>query len=320
MGVHASDYEPTSYSLWYEYVSGRVPGLCAEIDPLIAGGKRLSVEQTQSLYDRYVRGRAEEAVNKARSALAMVIAQMQEALSSASVSGTEFASVLETFGAKLVEANSVDAIREQVEAMVSDAAGMRASIRSLGEDLRSNQSEVERLNRELERLREDVLTDPLTGLVNRRGFDVALASLKEGAERGEASFSIVLADIDHFKQINDRFGHLVGDRVIQQVASILRSCTRGGDSAVRYGGEEFALLLPGTSKHGAHVVAENIRTGVQRAVIRSLQANATIGTVTISLGISTFRPGEHVEHCTQRADLALYAAKQNGRNCVAVEP
>ncbi|MGI9024236.1 MAG: GGDEF domain-containing protein [Burkholderiaceae bacterium] len=197
---------------------------------------------------------------------------------------------------------------------------MRQSIDSLGSDLRANQTEVERLSQELVRLREDVLTDPLTALVNRRGFDVALDGLRAAVEQGNPSFSIVMIDIDHFKRVNDSHGHLVGDRVIQQVAGITKSCTRGGDTVVRYGGEEFAVLLPATSIQGARVVAENIRVAVQRAVMRPLRADSSIGPVTVSLGIGTFRAGEHVEHCTQRADLALYAAKQKGRNCIALEP
>jgi diguanylate cyclase len=91
---------------------------------------------------------------------------------------------------------------------------------------------------------------------------------------------------------------LVGDRVIQQVATIIKSCTRGDDVAVRYGGEEFAVLLPATSKAGAHVVAENIRVRVQRAVVRPRRSGHAVGSITVSLGVATFRSGEHVEHCT----------------------
>ncbi len=319
MGAHASGFDPRSYAVWYEYVEGGLPGLREEVDALIAGGKRLNGEQTESLYVRHIRHRAEETVDRARAALASLLAQMHGALHSASASGEEFAAVLDTFGTQLAETKSVATMREQVDTMRADTASMRNSIDHLSTELSTNQQEVERLKDELSRLREDVLTDPLTGLVNRRGFDTALAGLKIAVTQGNPVFSVVLADIDHFKAINDTHGHLIGDRVIQQVAAIIKSCTRGGDTAVRYGGEEFAVVLPGTSRAGARVVAENVRTGVQRAVIRGL-TNTHIGSVTISLGIATYRAGEPVEHCTQRADMALYMSKQGGRNRITIEP
>jgi diguanylate cyclase len=183
----------------------------------------------------------------------------------------------------------------------------------------SNKAQVGRLTEELSRLREDVLTDPLTGLKNRRGFDAAISSLKSIADAGSEPFSIVIIDIDHFKKINDTHGHLVGDRVIQQVADTMKSCVRGGDTAARYGGEEFALLLPATALHGAQTVADYIRNSLQRSTVRGLK-KGSVDSVTVSAGVTAFRLGEDVEECIRRADQALYAAKNGGRNRVVVAP
>jgi diguanylate cyclase (GGDEF)-like protein len=166
-------------------------------------------------------------------------------------------------------------------------------------------------------MRELSATDSLTGIPNRRGFDERLNLEWNRAKRDKAILSMLMMDIDKFKNYNDTYGHLQGDKALQSVAkTIEKSLKRSTDYAARWGGEEFVVLLPATDMNGAHDFAESIRRNVENTLIPC--ENNTDNKVTISVGINTITP-EHesvVEDFTNGADQALYRAKETGRNRV----
>jgi diguanylate cyclase (GGDEF)-like protein len=152
--------------------------------------------------------------------------------------------------------------------------------------------------------------DSLTGLWNRRKMDQILLSETERSSRYSASLSVVMVDIDHFKSVNDNFGHEVGDTVLSSIAALMKDCTRAGDSVGRWGGEEFLVVLPETDVKGALEYAERMRRAVECNVF---EENVR---VTSSFGVTQYRIGEPVNEFVARADEALYDAKENGRNRV----
>jgi diguanylate cyclase len=164
----------------------------------------------------------------------------------------------------------------------------------------------------LEGLRQAANTDPLTGLHNRRAMDQHLDALWNGQDG--APLSVLMLDIDHFKRINDTYGHPCGDLVIRQVAETLHHCLRAEDSAFRYGGEEFMVLLPNTSMEGAVSVAESIRGRVEQLHMTHHDGGSMH--CTVSLGVASRHAQEDCHSLFQRADRALYQAKQHGRNRV----
>jgi diguanylate cyclase (GGDEF)-like protein len=163
------------------------------------------------------------------------------------------------------------------------------------------------------------LRDPLTGLANRRYFESVLFSELDRVSRtGEAAL-LLMVDIDHFKLINDQHGHPVGDRVLKKVTDTLTACVRPMDTLVRYGGEEFAVILPGCQSTFAHTIAERIRRTIENTWLRvspSLALN-----VTVSIGGSLAFPWTRLTGAlwTSHADHQLYLAKAKGRNCVCIE-
>ena len=183
--------------------------------------------------------------------------------------------------------------------------------------VRERTEELEQAN---EQLRAISLTDGLTHVANRRRFDEKLETEWNRALRHEHELSLILLDIDHFKQVNDRFGHLVGDDCLVALASILSDeVQRSGDLVARYGGEEFAILLPATDVAGAQQVAERMRLSVARTPVNSGEHMSPVS-LTISLGVATLTPNRQsdCQELIRRADEALYAAKADGRNRVVV--
>jgi len=176
--------------------------------------------------------------------------------------------------------------------------------------------EVERYNtavlrQALEHQLHEALTDPLTGLYNRRAMDQRLGEL--WSETGDGPLAMLVLDIDYLKRINDTYGHVGGDNAIREVASTLRRCIRVKDSAFRYGGEEFLVLLPDTALEGATSVAESIRGRIEAHNLESSMP------LTVSLGVASRRAQDDPVGLFERADRALYQAKHRGRNRVVHE-
>jgi two-component system, cell cycle response regulator len=190
---------------------------------------------------------------------------------------------------------------------------------SLGPDRCPIYLELERSNQELHQLREQVIRDPMTGLYNKRYFSAALATEMERSRRNRLATSLILLDIDHFKRINDTYGHVAGDKVLERLARILEQTVRMIDIPCRYGGEEFAIILPSTPLTIACQVAERVRAAIEETRI-ALDAQ-TIN-ITASLGVSSFFDDQESTplNLIERADKELYTAKQNGRNRVQSEP
>ncbi|MBN95830.1 MAG: GGDEF domain-containing protein [Deltaproteobacteria bacterium] len=160
---------------------------------------------------------------------------------------------------------------------------------------------------------ENARTDPLTGLNTRRYLDDYLSDLVAAHERNARAISVLMIDLDHFKQVNDGFGHAIGDQVLQDVSQLIQTAIRSGDTAVRYGGEEFCVVLPGASEAIALRVAERIRSSTETS---SREREGRAPKVTVSIGAATLAPNEDAAHWLERADAALYIAKRDGRNRV----
>jgi diguanylate cyclase len=175
------------------------------------------------------------------------------------------------------------------------------------------------LRTKLADVRKESMTDPLTHIANRKAFDESIrGALAAVAEDGEAA-TLLLCDIDHFKNFNDNWGHQTGDQVLRLVAACLAENVKGRDTAARYGGEEFAVLLRGTPLEAATRVANQIRTTVETKKLVKKSTGDILGSITISIGVAQLAAGETAENVIRRADACLYGAKHNGRNLVVNE-
>jgi diguanylate cyclase len=218
---------------------------------------------------------------------------------------------------KSVDINDLSIIKDK---LLSSTESIKAKTKAMGETLNKKQEQFkameERLNDvgvELEEAQKKTLTDGLTGLYNRFAFDRAIELETRKSTNNKNPLSIIMFDLDHFKQVNDKFGHQAGDEVLRIVSKRASEFTRKTDFLARYGGEEFILILPQTRLHDAKVIAEKIRSNVASKPVKHEEINIFART---SLGVCQHRHGEHSKELVERADKALYKAKNNGRNCV----
>lgn len=230
----------------------------------------------------------------------------------------------ETYAASLANAqrrlNSLDEpeqVRVVVKLLVAENERMRRDTAELRAKLESSQAMVQSLKVDLDDAQKEGLLDPLTRVGNRRAFDNAIGVIfPEAAKKGMA-LSLVMCDIDNFKRINDTFGHGVGDEVLRMFTKVLTENARQGDIVTRYGGEEFAVILPGSNQDGAFAFAERVRRQFEAKRMTLRTTSKSVGQITASFGVAERRDGEEVEYFIERADLKLYEAKKGGRNRVA---
>lgn len=314
MSKYKTAATPAAYAMWYDYVSGTNVSLKTELDVLLKSQESLSGEQVDALFSKHISECDRETMKRVHADMRRVMSNIAESASQTGNSASQFGRMLEGYGDRLRTDLNSGEVQDIVDGLSGETERMRDSMDSLNNRLAESRSEVDKLRDELRRVKEEAVTDPLTGLLNRKGFSMAMAEATAGDQ-----LCLLILDIDHFKRINDNYGHLLGDKVIQFVGKSLLATVKGKDTASRYGGEEFAVLLPETDLTGAYAVAEQIRSGIEKARIRRMDSKESIGTVTISIGIARYRPGETEAEFIARADEALYCSKNQGRNQVSME-
>jgi diguanylate cyclase len=234
-------------------------------------------------------------------------------------SASDYSDKLEEYSNKLHEANDLSQLQNFIEDIIKDTNKMAESSRQLNQELEEATSQIQTLNKQLEETEREVLLDALTGLNNRKAFDRKINDLCEKFDKDEGFFSVVMLDIDFFKKFNDQYGHQVGDEVLRIVGSHLKKNLKGKDFPSRYGGEEFIVLMPDTNLGKAYIVAEQIRENISKKRLKIKKTGQVIGNITASLGVSEIREGDTAISVVERADSALYLAKNSGRNNVKSE-
>ncbi len=208
-------------------------------------------------------------------------------------------------------------IKALIDHVIHSTRAMEARSKTLEVQLQTSSTEVTVLRERLESARRESLTDPLTGISNRKAFDTELAeSIERAVESGEP-LSLLMCDIDHFKIFNDTWGHQTGDQVLRLVANCISENVKGRDTAARFGGEEFVVILPQTSLADAMSLAEQIRMKVESKKLVKKSTGDILGAITISIGVAQYNPSENAAEFVRRADACMYAAKHGGRNRVA---
>jgi diguanylate cyclase len=310
---------PENFELFYAHASGEYPAISQVIAAMIANKNPFTPEALSDLRLRCLSGaRAARAMDNVGTAMGKVIDTVMVKLEAATRHTNAYSNQLNAATGELYAGQSPDDMRKLVEELIAATKAMETRTKALEGELQKSSEEVTTLRGKLDDVRKESLTDPLTGIANRKAFDAAMESAGMAAGEGEA-VTLMLCDIDHFKKFNDSFGHQTGDQVLRLVANCLSENLKGRDTAARYGGEEFGVVLRGIALKDAIHVADQIRLAVQGRKLVKKSTGDVLGTITISIGVAQFASGDTVESVIRRADACLYGAKQNGRNLVLGE-
>jgi len=311
---------PRNYEIWYSYATGYHPSMNQMINEVLQANGTLTESDVDHIYSTYIApSRFSDRIGSLNSKVMGEIEQVMSMIDAAAGSASKHTESLADVSSQLGRAKDRDGLRTIIESLVETAKEMEDNNQSLEARLNASKQEISQLQENLEAVRTESLTDPLTSLANRKFFeDTFEKSIIEATERNEP-LSLMFTDIDYFKSFNDTYGHLTGDQVLRLVAMSVKQNVKGQDVAARYGGEEFAVVLPNTALRQATTVADHIRRAVMSKELMKRSTGEHLGRVTISIGVATLHRGDTAQALIERADACLYAAKRHGRNRVICE-
>jgi len=314
MGKYNLWSTPVNYAVIYEYYLGNNETLIQTIDKTLSSELVLTNAIVQGWFDSFLMDYDLSVFTQTQIDMHQIAGQLTQLTLETEGEVNQFDGSLNDCNQKLN--GSVDS--SSLAAIVTDLKGstslMQLAMGQIKQQLSSTKQEMTKLQNRLNIVSVEAITDSLTGLMNRKGFMDAINRAISEFGRTKSPLFILMLDIDLFKQVNDIYGHSVGDKVIKVVADTITKHTKGKDTVCRYGGEEFAVLLPDTGLDGALSVAENIRRMIETIKLNKMGCDENLVRITISVGIASYVSGQNINRFIDNADTALYQSKNAGRN------
>ena len=306
---------PRNYELLYEALTGSNHELSLEV---ISLPKRPSQEELDRIGRKYFANHhGHGVVETAREVIARELEEVARLLRNEQNQIAKYGKILDQTSNGLAARSGLtqELLQKIVGAVSSATTSTLEHGRQVAVSLGEKTAELESVKSKLEEYKRLADTDPLTHIWNRRAFDKKIAAIYN--DRRNIAFSaLILADIDRFKQINDRFGHPVGDKIIQAIANIFKASSHADMFVARTGGEEFAMIIEGHGEDSTFQVADAIRAAIEQTAFVNTNGNVNYGPITISMGVCLAEQAEGPEDLCAKADRALYASKVAGRNRV----
>ncbi|WP_430418831.1 diguanylate cyclase [Phenylobacterium sp.] len=311
-----------NFELWLHYVAAKDGDVATEIDSVLSSGQHFTEQVAEQIAEKHLpHAKLSGEILDAGKSLTQELESVTRALESARESSEAYGQQLASASASLEHDENSDAVRAMVETLSVATAKVRDENKTLESQLADTNDELSRLKQHLEQARREAMTDSLTMLANRKAFDETFESACAHAVATGEPLALAILDIDHFKKFNDTWGHQTGDQVIRFVASVIgRAANEGRRFSARYGGEEFALIFPGETSRSAMGILETVREEISSRILKRRSTNEDLGAITISIGVADHLGNEHTTSLLDRADGALYASKNGGRNRTSIAP
>ncbi len=313
---------PNNYAVWYTHTTNESTSLSERITQHIKVGQPFDTPVNQALYEQHTNHIEQtQNQNKAMHDTQDVLTDALEVITSIITEADSHNDTIQTRLDDIIDhKEDTQNVTNVIEALVAAAKEMKKSSLHMRNNLDESRKEVEGLKQNLAKVSEEADHDFLTGVYNRKALDANLDELLKQAAMTGQDLCFVMIDIDHFKDFNDSYGHLIGDEVLKMVAKILNKSLKGKDIVARFGGEEFAIVLPSTPIGNAVSVADNIRRSIANKELMHRSSGTSFGSVTVSMGVASYQyPDDTLESLIERADTALYRSKRGGRNRVTQE-
>ena len=317
MAQHGVMSTPGNFAVWFSYSRGTPPDLKRAIDAIIAEKRQFDANTNRELFSTYL----------AASSASKIIGDIPEQLKSVMTEAKQFVTAaiadnrtqIRAIGEVTEQAeNGIDP-RSLVKCLMSELTKAATRASALEINLSATSHELDAIRESLNEAERRANTDALTGLPNRQAVDDFLRAAQVHAMENDEPLSLLLIDIDRFRQFNEKFGHGIGDQVLRLMANALRERLGEKDLPARYGGEELIAVLPGAELAACEAVAEQIRKSVSECQITRRSTGDILPEITVSIGVAQFRPGKSTAELVERCDRALCLAKQIGRNRVVTE-
>ena len=310
---------PQNYELWFAYYAQTHLDVVHALDTLSTTQQPITDTLCEGLHQRFLsEAKNNETVRETGARIQATITGMSSSMDAARTATHQYKEALQTAASQLSTPGESEQIRSTLRTVLDNTSDMLAHNQQLEDALAQSSLVMQALERDLEAVRKQSLTDGLTALANRKAFDAEIARLSQQAQADGLGYCMVMMDIDHFKVFNDTYGHQVGDDVLRLVARTLGECVRSGDMAARYGGEEFAILLPQTTLPAALKLANALRATIESMSLTRRKSGDKLSRITLSGGVAEMAVGESPDSVVARADAALYLAKSRGRNRIEV--
>lgn len=305
---------PELYHVWFVYFAEENPEILRVIDAVQASGDDLAEDTLLQLYYRYIFDRqAADFLQRGMEDFSELVENSDECLMTARAGLRGYGELLQKSAKTLKKHKEIAPVIAEIAEKTDD---MHQTIDNLHKRLDSYLNRVALLQRELDETRERSYTDGLTRVSNRMHFEEQLTLLAAEYDKSDTPepFCVMMVDLDQFKSVNDRFGHRIGDEILVLIASMLKANIKGRDIVARYGGDEFAILLPQTPLADAMSLAQDMSKRIAAREIKAKNSGTSYGQMTVSVGAAEYIAGEGGAKLIDRADSALYRAKKDGRN------
>ncbi len=311
---------PRNYELWYTYSAGFNHALNKAVNEILRKEGDITIDDVNVIYNRYLSPlRLSDRIDDVGTKMSGEIDAIVDLIEKSIANAGDFRQSLQGASDELQATNDQNCIKSIVERLIQVTDGVSKTNRVLEDQLSESHKQIAELQESLEAIRFESLTDELTTLSNRKHFDQSIErAIAECRESGN-TFALLMTDIDHFKKFNDTYGHQTGDQVLRLVGLSVKQNVKGQDIACRYGGEEFAIILPRTDRSQAVILAEHIRKAVMSKELVKRSTGENLGRITISIGVAQYAEGDSSQSVIERADACMYAAKRAGRNQVKSE-